>query len=277
MATQLALEAQNAEEPSQPEEPIQAEEPIPSPTPQTSLPDFETWMREDASILLFEDMAGAGDVHTFIDQTLNGMGLNYTDTADRLGNYKEQIISRGPGGRGWDLIISGKEMRKGVQGEFYVYLNDALLDGTSVIIEDWDMDDIISGKLGIIMNRCGVKFYRDWINQPMSKQLLFPINGDHPIHHTPNEGISLTNPSGYWNWTDLGDLMELAPGSNAKPLWGALSNNTTNHLTAVVCMDGQLIVQTYSSHSYGEGRIKMMWENYIYNALKTRYDRISSQ
>ena len=167
-------------------------------------------------------------------------------------------------------------MRKGVQGEFYVYLNDALLDGTSVIIEDWDMDGIISGKLGIIMNRCGVKFYRDWINQPMSKQLLFPINGGHPIHHTPNEGISLTNPSGYWNWTDLGDLMELAPGSDAKALWGALSNSTTKHLTAVVCMDGQLIVQTYSSHSYGESRIKMMWENYIYNALKIRYDRITS-
>lgn len=275
-ATQKAMVQTQATQPTQPNQ-IQP----PAANPQASFPNFDTWMRNEASILLFEDMAGAKDVYTYIDRTLQGMGLDFVDLDDKLGDFKEQILSGGPNGTGWDLIISGKELRTGVQGEFYVYLNDALLNGTSVIIEEWDMDEIVSGKLSVILNRCGVEYYRDWIAPPcecvpLKKQLLFPINGNHPIHHVPNEGISLTDPSMYWACLDLGDLMQIAPGSDAIPLWGALSNNTSVQLTAVVCMDGQLIIQTYSTHSYSEKRTNMMWENYIYNALKARYDFLTS-
>lgn len=272
-AQQLTLEAQVSE--SQEESP--PENPPPADPPSSNLPDFDTWMRDDASILLYEDMAGDFSVYRFIQRALDGMGVKYVDVRDALGRYKEQLLSGGPGGQGWDLIISGKELRTSVQGEFYVYLNDALNQGSSVIIEEWDMDSIAAGKLSTILSRCGVEYQRDWIDIPMGEQLLFPINGTNPVHHFPNEGISLTNPSGYWNWTDLGDLMRLGPGGDATLLWGARTNQTTSYATAVVCLDGQLTIQTYSSHSYGENRVERMWQNYVYNALKARYDRLNGQ
>lgn len=251
----------------------------PAPTQQPSGPDedFETWMRS-ASILLFEDMAGDFNVPRLINQALDRMSLSYVDVADAMGDYRAQILSNGPNGQGWDLIISGKERKDNISGEFYVYLNDALNMGTAMIIEEWDIDGIASGKISSILSRCGVEYQRDWINEPLDRQLLYPINGDHPIHHQPNEGISLTNPTNYWTWDeyDLGDMLQLGPGGDAIPLWGARTISETSYLTAATCMDGRLILQTYSTHSYGDNRVIMMWQNYIYNALKARYDYLSS-
>lgn len=243
--------------------------------PTAAVDDFDTWMRS-ASILLFEDMTGDFVVGRSINQALDGMSLNYVDVGDALGNYKNQILSGGPGGRGWDLIISGKEVRSGVQGEFYVYLNNAINQGSSVIIEEWDMDDIGGGKLSMIMGQCGVAFHRDWIDKPIEDHLIFPIDGTHPVHHTPNEGISLTNPTGYWLGFDLGDRMKLTPGSEAIPLWGLYQNSHNTDLTAVTCIDGRVIIQTYGTHSYGESRVVRMWQNYIYNTLRARYDYLAS-
>ncbi|MBC8496665.1 MAG: hypothetical protein H8D37_03290, partial [Chloroflexi bacterium] len=154
----------------------------------------------------------------------------------------------------------------------------ALNAGSSIIIEEWNIDDIAAGKISVILGRCGVEFQRDWINIPLEQQLLFPINGDHPIHHFPNEGISLTNPTNNWQWDffDLGDLLRLRPGSDAKLLWGARSAIKDSYATAVVCVDGRLIIQTYGSHSYGADRVVMMWSNYIYNALMARYEFLAA-
>ena len=235
--------------------------------------DFEAWMRT-ANILLFEDMAIFG----FVQPALDAMSMSYVDVNDAMGHFKTQLLSGGPGGQGWDLIISAKEARENISGEFYVYLNDSLNAGSSIIIEEWDIDDIASGKIAVILGRCGVKFQQDWINVPVDKQLLFPINGEHPIHHFPNEGIALTNPSNFWVWDifDLGDLMKLQPGSDAQLLWGARSAIKDSYATAVVCVDGRLIIQTYGSHSYGQNRVIMMWQNYIYNALQARYVYLQS-
>ncbi|MBC8503559.1 MAG: hypothetical protein H8D34_01790, partial [Chloroflexi bacterium] len=102
--------------------------------------EFQSWMRS-ANILLFEDMAFLG----YVQPALDAMSLSYVDVDDALGHFKTQLLSGGPGGQGWDLIISAKEAREQVSGEFYVYLNDALNAGSSIIIEEWNIDDIAAG------------------------------------------------------------------------------------------------------------------------------------
>jgi len=277
-ATQFALDVQstvNAQSVSQvtPETPQPAD---PTPTTEPAMEqDFDTWMRS-ASILLYEDMAGDFSVYRYIKLALDGMGLQPTDLRDALGHFKTQLLSGGPGGQGWDLIISGKEMRNAVQGEFYVYLNDSLNAGSSVIIEEWNMDGIASGKIAMLLSRCGIGFHRNWIGDPINEHLLFPVNGSHPVHHFPNEGIALTNPSGFWLGADLGDFIRLRPGGDAKILWVARANVTDSYATAATCMDGRLIFQTYSTHSYGQERVVLMWQNYIYNTLKARYDYLAA-
>jgi hypothetical protein len=140
-ATQIALDVQSTVNAQQITKGVQATiTPLPPTATQPALTamdqDFDTWMRS-ASILLYEDMAGDFSVYRFIQLALDGMGLQYTDVRDALGHYKTQLLSGGPDGQGWDLIISGKESRDAVQGEFYVYLNDALNAGSSVIIEEF--------------------------------------------------------------------------------------------------------------------------------------------
>ncbi len=248
--------------------------PLSQTTEEVSVEDFNAWMKS-ANILLYEDIAGVYTTTRFVQDALDAVGLDYVDVKDAVGNYKEQLLSGGPGGEGWDLIISAKEARGHVKGEMYVYLNDALNDGSSVIIEEWELDSIVRGKIAPILGRCGVEFQDQWAGEPLNTQLLWQVDGSLPIHHQPNEGISLTNPSGFWAGSDLGDFMRLAPGSEAVPLWVARVNVKDTYLTAVSCLDNQLIIQTYSTHSYGKDRIVRMWENYIYNALLTRYQMVT--
>ena len=169
---------------------------------------FEEWMKS-ANILLYEDMAGVYTISRYVKEALDRLDLNYVDVGDAMGRYKEQLLSGGPGGAAWDLIISAKEARGDIQGEFYVYLNDALNAGSSVIIEEWALDQIGLGKISTILGRCGVKYQDKWAYDPIDWQLLWPVDGTHPIHHQPNEGIALTNPTDYWAWGsyDLGDFM----------------------------------------------------------------------
>jgi len=250
--------------------------PLPEPTKSGPGEDFESWT-ETASILLYEDIAGVYTTTRFVKEALDGMGLDYVDVKDAVGTYKEQLLSGGPGGQGWDLIISAKEARGLVKGEMYTYLNDALNDGSSVIIEEYELDDIVRGKIAPILSRCGVEFQDDWFGDPLDHQLLWQVDGSLPIHHVPNEGVALTNPTGYWPKSELGDFLRLVPGSDAEALWAARVNVKDTYLTAVSCLDNRLILQTYSTHSYAKNQVVRMWENYIYHALQARYQILDEQ
>ena len=266
---QVIIQAAPTAEPAPPAEPDDQED----------LADFETWMKT-ADILLYEDMAGVYSTTRFVMEALDTMGLDYVDVKDAAGHFKEQILSGGPGGEGWDLIIFAIEIRDEeggfwLRGEYYQYINDAFTDGSSVIIEEYQLESIVSGKISPLINRCDLEFQEQWAWDPLKHQLLWQVDGSLPIHHQPNEGISLTNPSGYWPSSDIGDFMRLAPGSKSEPLWTARANVKDTYLTAVSCEDNRLILQTYSSHNYGKDRVVRMWENYIYNALLARYTLLS--
>ncbi len=245
----------------------------PEPDNQEVLADFETWMKT-ADILLYEDIAGVYTTTRFVMEALDSLGLEYVDVGDAVGNFKDQLVSGGPGGEGWDLVISAKEARGLVRGEIYDYINDNFNNGSSVIIEEWQLDSIVVGKVALLLNRCDVEWQDDWYWDPIENQLLWPVDGSLAIHHQPNEGIALTNPSLFWG-TDLGDFLRLAPGSKADVLWVARANVKDSFITAVSCEENRLIFQTYCSHSYGKDRVVRMWENYIYNALLARYELLS--
>ena len=245
----------------------------PEPDDQQDLADFETWMKT-ADILLYEDMAGDYSTTRFVMEALDTMGLKYVDVKDAVGNFKDQLVSGGPGGEGWDLIISAKENRGLVKGEIYTYINDNFNNGSSVIIEEWQLESIVNGKVALLLNRCDVEFQDQWGSDPLQNQLLWPVDGTLAIHHQPNEGIALTNPSMFWAY-DLGDFLRLAPGSKADALWSARANVKDSFLVAVSCEENRLIFQTYCTHSYGKDRVVRMWENYIYNTLLARYELLS--
>jgi hypothetical protein len=280
-ATQVAISAQATVQ--QPIPNAQNPPPAQNPGGQVNPADFNTWM-QGATILLFEDMAGSTDVTRSIQMALDSMGLEYQDEKDAQGNFKNDILMGGPGGQPWDLVISASERRNGIQGEFFDMFGKALNNGSSVIVELWDIDSFVIGKVSPLLAKCGVRFMGDWfaIGAPIpdSEQVLYPYDGTSPVLHEPNEGIRISNANNYWwQWMwfwgwgigDYGDFLEKLPGSKATIVLGTKNQDKTRYATLVTCLDGQFTVQTFSTHSYGQDRIIPLWINMITQALKARY------
>lgn len=236
----------------------------PTEVPSTPTPDFKDRIKS-AEILLFEDVAGAY-LERYVKQALDSLGLKYVDVKDAIGDFKAQLLS----GTDWDLIITAVEARSGVRGEFFDYLNDALNNGSSVILEIWTLDEIAGGKISPLLARCGVRFQADWWDPPSDSRSIWWLEPEHPIFHEPNEGMSLAHYSIQW-FGDAGDFIRLAPGGDATLLAGNLAWEKSSHGTLASCIDGRFILQTHSTHDYHKEDVIPLWQNYIYYALKNRF------
>ena len=223
-----------------------------------------------ANILLYEDMAGVPTTFRYVQQALDEMGLTYVDTKDWPGRFREYLIS-GPSQGPWDLVISATESRQAVRGEFWDYLEDALDQGSSVIVETWLLDQQVGGRAGDFLKRCGMDFQTDWFAPPPSQMVLTPHGLSHPVLHEPNEVISM-RVHNFWKGGDMGDLLELPSGSDAALIWGARPQVPDSYGVLTVCQGGQLILQTFPTHQYEQDSVVKLWQNYIYQALKARYN-----
>jgi hypothetical protein len=253
----------------------------PTPVPQPTA-DFESWMKS-ANILLYEDMTSMPETNRYVKDTLEYMSVTYTDVGSAKGWLKTQTASPGPNGKDWDLLIIAAEVKQeGVNGEFINYINDALARGTSVIFETWTLDKLASGIAGPLLARCGLAFETNWTKVPPSRLVMYPLDPTNPILNEPNNGLTFSKTTSFW-WDpnqniDVGDWMEIArSGGDAKLILGTLATETTNHGTLSTCFGGQFILQTFSSHSLTFNAMKPLWENYIYNALKVRFQKLQDQ
>lgn len=305
-ATVLAVQSMQAtQDAEKPPAPAEGEQPSDSGQAQsggsTPTGNFDSWMKS-ASILLYEDMAGSFDTNRIILEALNGLGLKPTkDEKDASGYFLGDIRSGGPGGKPWDLIISGSEARTAIQGEFIPPLNEAIGNGSALIMEQWNIDGINRGKIASLLTSCGVSFQRDiYLERDYPACLvpadegflvLWPIDTGNPVLHEPNEGLRLSSMSGYWSdwyraqcilgaWSvpwDYGDALQLTPSSKAKIVLGTKSTETDRHGVLVTCHDGRVTLWTSSTHNYEYDRVMPLWQNMIYNALKSRFTYTSGQ
>ncbi|GAB4522693.1 MAG: hypothetical protein Fur0018_04750 [Anaerolineales bacterium] len=238
--------------------------PVP-PEPSTPAPPSLDERIRGADILLYENI-----VHDFLPRyvrdALDQAGYTYVDTGDASGQFKAHLLS----GAHWDLIIASMESRNVAQGEFYRYLNDQLDQGAAVIIETWNLDDIAGGSAAPILERCGAVVQSDWNNPPLNARALWWLAPQNPIFHQPNNGFSLISPDVYWDG-DAGDLLMLQASSDAVLLAGVTAGETRKAGTLISCMDGQLLIQTFSTHDYRYENIIALWQNYVYNTLKVHF------
>ena len=106
----------------------------------------------------------------------------------------------------------------------------------------------------------------DVVNYP------YPAASQHPIMNNPNGGLSFTKSLNTWLFSmDLGSKMAYTGRGDAVFLMGTKPQDEVKDATLVTCLGGQLILQTFSSHSFSYKTIYPLWENYIHNALMTRY------
>jgi hypothetical protein len=245
-------------------------------TPEGSIPGSMQALMKSAKILLYEDMIVFRDTNRYVKDTLEYMDLPFVDVGNATGDLKTQLMSNGPDGKGWDLVIIAAEAKPEIQGEFFTYLNDALDKGASAILEVWYLDKVAIGTASALLARCGIAFERDWRDVSPNGMVMFPLDPSNPVLREPNTGLSFTKVTSYWwdpaNKTqyDIGDLMRITGGGDAKLLIGINPANTTSHGTSTLCVNGRLILQTFSSHQLTYNSMRPLWENYIYNTLKVR-------
>lgn len=246
---------------------------------------FETWMKS-ANILLYEDIAGNTYAIRYIKEVLDKMGLTYTDVGDKSANLINEIKSGGPGGKGWDLVIAASENRLGGTAGFIQEINDAVKSGSAVIIEHWNLDDATSKQVGPIYSQCGIAFQYEWGPQsgpiPIGQQVLYPLDPTSPILHEPNDNISMSKITDFWGerlWgrvkhMDYGDLVQKTSGSKATFILGTKPEVKDKYGTLISCLDGRLILQTFATHNYRRENVVLLWENIIYNTLKSRFNSL---
>jgi hypothetical protein len=229
-------------------------------TPQPAAVDIQSQIK-NAKILVYED-AGTVYLAEWVKATLDLMGLKYVHVGDRVGDFMSQLNS----GTRWDLIIVAAESRKGVQGEFWdVITPKVTADKSALIVEMWYLSQIANGRIESLMSKCGIKFRstRSYVDS------IYTLDSSSPIFSTPNSGFSLTNYIGYWK--DKGGDYVRVTGGDAVLLAGGHATEKSDYGLLTSCIEGRVIVQTFSSHDYHREQMQMLWENYIINTLTNHF------
>lgn len=252
-----------------PAQPEQTEEADPEPEPAES---FEDW-KDGAKILVYDAMWGRDT--PVIENAIDGMGLgrNTTNVRDAVGDFLSSMNSATQ----WDLVVVASEWRSLVQGEVFDVIVDQLDRGSSVVFETWYIDQVYNGRIQPVMQRCGISFQKDWwrgAGYNLNDYLVYLLALDDPLLSQPNT-ISMLVPYDIRWVDDVGDTVELNPGSDAIIIAGRLPKEYTSYGLLVKCMDGRMIWQTFSTHDYKDQDMTNLWQNYIYNALQARYDYLN--
>jgi len=252
-----------------PAQPEQTEEPEPEPEPAES---FEDW-KEGAKILVYDAMWGRDT--PVIENAIDGLALgrNTTNVRDAVGDFISTMNSPNI----YDLVVVASEWRSLVQGEVFDVIVDQLDRGSSVIFETWYIDQVYNGRIQPVMQRCGISFHKDWwrgAGYNLNDYLVYLLALDDPVLSQPNT-ISMLVPYDIRWIDDVGDTVEINPGSDAILIAGRLPKEYTSYGLLAKCMDGRLIWQTFSTHDYKDQEMTNLWQNYIYNALQARYDYLN--
>jgi hypothetical protein len=235
--------------------------PLPTPIQPTPTQDVEARIKS-AKILVYENTDSRG-IGMWIQDALDGMGLNYTQTGSYSGRFMENLDS----GVKWDLIIVGAEDKDIISGEFWDVIDRRLArDKTALIAEVWYLDREANGPISKILGGCGVRYQKDWD----LADSIYWWDPTHPIFNEPNIVLPLLHYNRYWT-SQTGDKIQLASGGDATLLAGLSSSKASAGAVLATCYSGRVIIQTFSDHDYKRAEVVPLWQNYIHYTLKNHF------
>jgi len=243
---------------------------VPSPTPDLTQT-LEAQM-DTAKILVYEDVSGSPDnLMARVDTAIKELGYtseNYVNVGSASGNFQTYLNS----GIAWDLVIVALESRDNAkQGLIGDVIPHALNNG-ALIVEAWDLD-AAEGRVLRLIDMCGVDVQKDWYRPNEYEPLDFFIHDletNSPLIRTPNVVTFPLRPNFLWK-ADVGDVLKIAQGSDAQLIAGIYSNDPTMYGLLATCMDGRMVLQSFSSHDYRMNDSIMLWKNYIVYTLMNHF------
>lgn len=271
--TQAALETEPPQLPAPTQQPT-TEPPTAAPPPTdapptaqpaeaqpTPKPDMDELIK-NAKILVYED-AGGAKLQEWVKGTLDLMGLKYIHDSDRIGDFMSHLNSSTK----WDLIIVAAESRSGVQGEFWDVITPKVTsDKAALIVEMWYLSRIANGRIQSLTSKCGIEFQKT----RLYVDSIYTLDSANLLFSTPNGGFSLTNYYGYWK-DKGGDYVRLTGSGDATLVAGGFLKEKSRYGLLTSCLEGRVVIQTFSSHDYHLEEMQMLWENYIINTLTNHF------
>lgn len=252
-------------------------EPVPVPAteaPPTEAPDLSARINA-SNILVYEDMVGNPAYVPVVTNALNSMsfsGGKVVNVGDALGDFRNAANSATV----WDLMIVAAEDRDSFSGEMFEMMYDHINNGGAVIIEIWYLDQVVSGKVAPILRDCGVTLFRDWTRgrdyDPFNYSIYW-LDKTHPLLSTPNTVEPPSYPYPVW-FGDAGDLIELGLGGDAVLVGGLFPNRKNDYGALASCLEGRMVIQTFSTHDYKQDLMEALWENYITYTLMKHYEHL---
>jgi len=249
--------------------------PQPSDTPAPTAVDIEARIRK-ANILVFEDVRGYPALVPWVSRAISGMdfsGGRVIEVGDAVGDFMSQLNSPTK----WDAIVIAAEVRTGVRGEFFDVIMDQVKRKVGLVVELWYLDEIANGRIAPLLSKCGVEFEQDWSRDPDKYDVLnyslYWLDQQNPVFTTPNIVAPLTTPVIYWTG-DAGDIIKLGAGGDATLLAGLHAREKSRRGTLATCMEGRMILQTFSTHDYRQSQVIPLWQNYIYNVLAAHFKAV---
>lgn len=266
LALQLTQSALNSSQP-QPAAPPAATLQAPAaaaPPVATPTEDLEARMRS-AKILVYEN-TDERNIGMWIQDALESMGLEYTQTGSYSGHFMEYLNS----GVIYDLIIVGAEDKDKISGEFWDMISTRLTrDKAALIAEVWYLDTEANGPISKVLGPCGVRYRIDW---PLTESIYW-WEPTHPVFNEPNVVMPLLHYNRFWA-NQAGDKLMMGSGGDAVMLAGASSSPSSGEGLLATCFDGRVIIQTFSDHDFRQADIIPLWQNYVYYTLKNHFEAL---
>ncbi|HET6846939.1 MAG TPA: hypothetical protein VFH29_08885, partial [Anaerolineales bacterium] len=241
----------------------------PPPAPQSgpspaATADLEARIRS-AKVLVYENTDERG-IGMWIQDALDGLGMTYTQTGSYSGHFMEYLNS----GVKYDLIIVGAEDKDKISGDFWDMISTRLTrDKAALIAEVWYLDREANGPINKILAPCGVSFRTDW---PLAESIYW-WQPEHPVFNEPNVVLPLLHYNRYWA-NQAGDKLNLGGSGDAVMLAGLSAKQSPGEGVLASCMDGRVIIQTFSDHDFRQGEVIPLWQNYIHYTLKNHFEAL---
>ena len=243
---------------------------IPQPTQDTGQ-DIQARIKA-ANILVYEDIRGYPALLPRVQQAIKSMdfsGGQIVMVGDAVGDFMTQLNSPTK----WDLIIVAAEARSGVRGEFWDLILKQAQKKVGLAIEVWYVDKDYYDKLNFLLDECGVTLQKNWTRptnyQPLDYSIYW-LQQDNPLFTIYKTVPPLVTPNIYWAG-DAGDLMKISGTGDAQLLAGTQPSETSSYGVLTSCMQGRMILQTFSTHDYQETKTVALWENYIVYTLTNHF------
>ena len=247
--------------------------PLPSQSPTSDTAALNKQIKA-ANVLYYDDPDADLRLVPRVDKAVQAFGFSggtILNASNRPGTFVTQLQDQR-----WDLVILSVESRETVNiGDtgFFNGIYEHINRGGALIVETWNLDEDQSSLGGLLLNACDAHVEKDWHRGEdfeLGKFVLFKLPNAGNIFEEPRLIEMPLHPTIFWEG-DAGDFIRLSPDGSSHLLAGEPSPYEDNYGLLTSCLDGRMVLQTFSTHDYPLYQTVRLYQNMMHYTLSNYF------